>query len=304
MGPAVELRRLTRADEAELRALLRDDPWNHVYLLAVLHCYGIQGRRARFTGAFAGGRLVGVLGEAREVHCWYASLSAGDPAAATALGRELVVPHVEVLLGREDAVEAALAALPSGRVRRRSHMVLGISHDAMPSVPPAHPVRRATRADLAGLVDLYEGYEFDGYPTRRHVRRALEERIARGGIWVLEVDGRPVAARRADASSPEVVLLGGLTVDPRYRGRDFAEDLRRACIADLGRQGVPHCSLAHLENERVVTRREHRDFAPWLVVNLAVPPAPPWRDLLRRVRARLSPDDRPVRRRRPEFTRR
>ena len=302
MGPAVELRRLTRADETELRALLRADPWNHVYLLGVLHCYGAQGPRACFTGAFAGGRLVGVLGEAREVHCWYASLSAGDPAAAAALARELVAPRVEVLLGREDAVEAALAALPPGRVGRRSHMMLGISHDGMTSEPPAHPVRRATAADLPGLVDLYEGYEFDGYPTRRHVRRALEERIARGGVWLLELDGRPVAARRADVSSPEVVLLGGLTVDPRFRGRDLAEDLRRACIADLGRQGTPHCSLAHVDNDRVATHREHRDFAPWLIANLAVPPAPPWRDFLRRVRARLSPDDRPVRRRRPEFT--
>ena len=302
MTPVVELRRLTPADEAELRALLCADPWNHVYLLGVLHCFGVRGGRARFTGAFAGGRLAGVLGEAREVHCWYASLSAGDPAAAAALGRELVAPHVEVLLGREDVVEAALSVLPTGRVRRRSHMVLGISHDAMPSAPSTHPVRRATRADLPGLVDLYEGYEFDGYPTRRHVRRALEERIARGGVWVLEVDGRPVAARRIDASSPEVVLLGGLTVDPRYRGRDLAEDVRRACIADLGRQGVAHCSLAHVDNERVATRREHRDFAPWLVANLGMPPAPPWKDFLRRVRARLSPEDRPVRRRRAEFT--
>ena len=132
----------------------------------------------------------------------------------------------------------------------------------------------------------------------RHARASSNRYAAADCTYGL----RRRAARRIDASSPEDVLLGGLTVDPRYRGRDLAEDVRRACIADLGRQGVAHCSLAHVDNERVAMRREHRDFAPWLVANLGMPPAPPWKDFLRRVRARLSPEDRPVRRRRPEFT--
>ena len=297
----MELRRLTAADAAALRALLRADQWNHVYLLGVLDWFGVDGRRARFTGAFVDGRLVGVLGEGREVHCWYASLSAADPAVAAALGRELVEPRVEVLLGREDVVAAALAVLPRSRVHRTSRMMLGISHDAMPSAPPAHPVRRAGPEDIPGLVDLYERSEFDGYPTRRYVRRALEERIQRSAVWVLELDGRPVAARRIDASSPEAVLLGGLTVDPGYRGRDLAHDVRLACVADLGRQGVRHCSLRHVDNARAV-RGEHRDFAPWIIANLAGPAPPPWRDLVRRVRARLSPWDRPCRRRPADFT--
>jgi hypothetical protein len=297
---AVEIRRLTAADDAALRALLRADPWNNVYLLGVLDWFGVEGPRARFTGAFVDGRLVGVLGEGREVHCWYASLSVADGTTAAALGRELVEPRVAVLLGREDVVAAALTALPPGRVDRASRMVLGVSHDAMPSGAPAHPVRRARTEDLPGLVGLYEGYEFDGYPTRRHLWRALEERIRRSAVWVLELDGRPVAARRVDASSPDVVLLGGLTVDPRYRGRDLASDLRLACVADLGRLGLPHCSLRHVANARVV-RREHRDHAPWTIANLALPPPPPWRDRARRVLARLSPWDRPCRRRRAAF---
>jgi len=242
-----------------------------------------------------------VLGEGREVHCWYASLSVVDPAVAAALARELTAPRVQVLLGREDVVAAALAAMPPSRLGRTSRMVLGISHDAMPSASPSHPVRRATSADIPGLVDLYERYEFDGYPTRRHVRRALEERIRRSTVWVLELDGRPVAARRMDASSPEVVLLGGLTVDPGYRGRDLGRDMRLACVADLGGRGLPHCSLRHVGNARAA-RREHRDHAPWMIANLAVPPPPPWRDLLRRVRARLSAWDRPCRRRRADVT--
>jgi len=162
-------------------------------------------------------------------------------------------------------------------------------------------VRRATLADVPGLVDLYERYEFDGYPTRRHVRRALEERIRQSAVWVLELDGRPVAARRIDASSADVVLLGGLTVDPAYRGRDLGWDVRLACLADLGSRGLRHCALRHVANARAV-RREHRDHAPWMVANLAMPPPAPWRDLLRRVRARLSPWDRPCRRRRADFT--
>src|SRR5262249_39173588 len=114
---SVVLRRLTRADEAALRALLRAGVWKKAYLFGMLHCLGL-GPRSRFTGAFVGGQLVGVLGEGRETHCWYASLSVGDAAVAAALARELVVPRVEVLLGREDVVTAAVAALPETRVRR------------------------------------------------------------------------------------------------------------------------------------------------------------------------------------------
>jgi hypothetical protein len=298
-GPVV-LRRLTRADEAALCALLGTDVWNNSYLFGILHWFGLDGPRSRFTGAFVGGRLVGVLGEGRETHCWYASLSAGDPAVAAALAGELVVPRVEVLLGREDVVSTAVAALPETRVRRTARLILSISDDAMSSGRPAHPVRRATRADLPALVDLYEGYELDGYPTRRHVWRALEERIRRGAIWVLELDGRPVAARRVEASSPEVMVLGGLTVDPAYRGRDLSQAVRRASVADLARLGRRHCALRHVDNARV-KRSELRDHAPWSVANLAGVALPRWRDLLGRMRARVSSWDRPCRRRKADF---
>jgi N-acetylglutamate synthase-like GNAT family acetyltransferase len=297
----LDVRPLTAAEGEALRAYLREDIWTHAYLLGILSWYGNAGPRARFTGAFEAGRLVGVLAEAREVHCWYASLGANDTAVAAALGRRLAVPKVEVLTGRADLVEAAIAALPAARVRRTTAMVIGVSHDDMPSEAPAHPVRRATAGDLPALVDLYEPYEFDGYPTRRHVWRALAERLRRSTVYVLELDGRPVAARRIEASSPEVALLGGLTVDPRYRGRRLARDMRLACVADLRRQGVPHCGLHHVDNPHL-GGNEHREHAPWTVANLAVPPPPPWRDFLRRVRARLSPWDRPCRRRRPDFT--
>jgi hypothetical protein len=266
----------------------------------MFHWHGLDGPRSRFTGAFVGGRLIGVLGEARETHCWYASLSVGDAAVAAALAGELVAPRVEVLLGREDVVTAAVAALPETRVRRTARMILGISHDGMPSGRPAHPVRRATGSDLPRLVDLYEGYELDGYPTRRHVWRALKERIRRGAIWVLELDGRPVAARRVEASSPEVWMLGGLTVDPAYRGRNLAQAVRLASVADLARLGRRHCALRHVENARV-TRSELRDHSLWSIANLACAPPPRWRELLLRVRARLSPWDRLCRRRKVDF---
>ena len=263
-GTVVELRRLTPADEGELRALLREDVWNHVYLLGMLHWHGTDGPRVRFTGAFASGRLVGVLGEAREVHCWYASLSAGDPAVASALGGELIEPRVEVVLGRADVVSAALAALPTARVLRTSQLMLGISHDAMPRGSPRHPVRRATLADVPGLVDLYEG-----------TSSTATRRVATCGARSKSTSG---AAPYGCSSSTG-------TRSPR----------------DASTPGLRHCGAAHVGNTRVA-HLEHRDHAPWLVANLALPPAPLWRELVRRVRGRLSPWDRPCRRRRPAFT--
>jgi len=297
---SVVLRRLTPADEAALRELLGTDVWNHCYLFGIPSWFGIDGPRSRFTGAFAGGRLVGVLGEGRETHCWYASLSVADAAVTAALAGALLASRTEVLLGREDVVSAAGAALPEARVRRTSRLILGVSHDATPSDPPAHPVRRATHADLPALVDLYEGYELDGYPTRRHVWRALEERMRHGAVWVLDLDGRPVAARRVEASSPEVMVLGGLTVDPAYRGRNLARAVRLASVADLAQLGRRYCALRHVDNVRV-KRSELRDHAPWSIANLVGAPAPRWRGLLRRVRARLSSWDRPCRRRKADF---
>lgn len=295
----MDVRPLTAADEPALRAFLREDPWNRVYLLGILHWYGIAGPRARFTGAFANGRLAAVLAEGREVHCWYASPAAAEPAAAAALGPVLAASRVAVVLGPAPLVEALTGRLPDERRRRTASMVLAVSHEGMREGRPAHAVRRATPADLPALVDLYEGYEFDGYPTRRHVRRALEERLARSAIWVIELEGRLVAGRRVDAASPEVTLLGGLTVHPDYRGRQLGRDVRVASNADLTGRGVRHCILRHVGNP-YLEHHEHREHAAWLAANLAVPPAP-WEDLARRVRARLSREDRPCRRRTAEF---
>jgi hypothetical protein len=292
----LELRSLVRADLEALRAYLREDVWSHVYVLGLLSWYGIGNPRTRFTGAFRGGRLAGVLAEGREVHCWYASLGAADAEVAAALGRGLIEPRVEVLAGRADLVEAAIAGLPAPRRRRTTAMILCTSHGDGPPGAPSDLVQTATAADLPGLVDLYEGYEFDGYPTRRHLWRALAERLRRSAIYRVVLDGRPVAARRIDASSPEVVLFGGFTVDPAYRGRGLALDIRLACLADMRRRGVPHCVLHHVGNPDV-RDEEHRAHAPWTFAYLAVPPPPPWRDFLRRLRGRLSDWDRPCRRR-------
>jgi GNAT superfamily N-acetyltransferase len=207
---------------------------------------------------------------------------------------------VEVLLGPEPLVEAVLRDLPPARARRTTRMVLAVSSDGMPMPAPGTPVRRATPSDLLGLVDLYEGYEFDGYPTRRHLHRALEERIREAAVYVIELDGRPVAARRIDASSPEVALLGGLTVHPDYRGRGLGRDVRLGSSRDLLARGVPHCTLRDRANP-YMPDYELRDHAPWTVANLTSPPPAAWADMVNRVRARISPWDRPCRRRRAGF---
>ena len=296
----VALRRLTAADEAALRSFLRDDVWNGVYLLGILHAQGVAGPRSRFTGAFLGDRLVGVLAEAREVHCWYASIAGRDAAVARAFAAFLAAPRVEVLLGPEALVEAVLRDLPPTRVRRTTRMILSVSWDGMPMPAHATPVRRATPSDLLALVDLYEGYEFDGYPTRRHLHRALEERIEDAAVYVIDVDGCPVAARRIDAWSPEVALFGGLTVHPDYRGRGLGRDVRLGSGADLVARGVPHCTLRDRANPYMIDY-ELRDHAPWMVANLAMPAPAAWVDVVQRMRARISPWDRPCRRRRPGF---
>ena len=226
----MDVRPLTAADEPALRDFLREDPWNRVYLLGILHWYGIAGSRARFTGAFANGRLAAVLAEGREVHCWYASPAAVEPAAAAALGSVLAASRVAVVLGPAPLVEALTGPLPAERRRRTASMVLAVSHEGMREGRPAHAVRRATPADLPALVDLYEGYEFDGYPTRRHVRRALEEQIA-GDDLVLAMPvryglgyGLPGAAR--PMPNPDTVFWGG------YGGSLVIADMNaRACIA-------------------------------------------------------------------------
>ena len=298
--PEVALRPLTAADEGELRSFLRDDVWSRVYLLGILHAYGIAGPRSHFTGAFVRDRLVGVFGEAREVHCWYASVAARDPVIARAFAGTLRAPCVEVLLGPESLVDAVLRDLPAARVRRTTPMILSVSWDGMPMAHPTRPVRRATPSDLLGLVDLYEGYEFDGYPTRRHLHRALEERIREAAVYLIELDGRPVAARRIDASCPEVALFGGLTVHPDYRGRGLGRDVRLGSGGDLLARGVPQCSLRDRANPYMVDY-ELREHAPWMVANFASPTPAAWIEIVHRVRARISPWDRPCRRRRPGF---
>lgn len=292
----MNVRVLDENDRAALRAFLLEDPWNNVYLLSILDWYGIATRRARFWGAFADGALIGALAEGREVHCWFAAIAVAPAAVAARLGRELAPDRAAVLLGREDLLRAAFAELPPRRLGRTARMIFSVSYEGIQIPRPAHPVREATEADLRGLVNLYEGYEMDGYPTRRHLFRALAERIRWAKIYIIERNGQPVAAQRLDACAAEVCMGGGLTTHPAYRGQGFGLALRCTHMRDMEVRGIKHCGIRDPRNP-FHRASFQRPAGWWLIANLELPPPARWRTLVQRVRAYMSPWDRPCERR-------
>jgi RimJ/RimL family protein N-acetyltransferase len=141
------------------------------------------------------------------------------------------------------------------------------------TVPGTVTIRRATVADLDFLVDLVTHDEVAPFlaASRASSRDELRAEIERGepdpleaGLFVIEVDGEAagtLAFERVNRRS-RIAALGGLALDPRFRGRGVADAASRLIQHHLlGELGFHRLQLeVYAFNERALRQAERSGF--------------------------------------------
>jgi predicted GNAT family acetyltransferase len=268
----LEFRILQPADQEILEAFLLPRIASSMFLLGNSRRAGLVDRgeplQATYAGAFRDGALVGVA-----AHCWNgnAILQAATHTAALcqhavhASGRALVG-----LLGPDAQVAAVWAALSVQPAQLRLDSVetlfwLQLASLRVPATlaSGAVRVRDARAGDFELLAAWRAAYEVEALnepdtpELRQNVRLDLERSIGKPGLWIAEHDGTPVAMTAFNATTPEVVQIGGVFTPEPLRGRGYA----RAAVAHSllqARAGGVQSSLLFTGNDNLPAQRAYR----------------------------------------------
>lgn len=139
--------------------------------------------------------------------------------------------------------EAALCLSPRAAVRYRLMRRDARSPCEAQPVSPNFCIRRATAADLEGLLPLQEAYEREEVLTPIHVfnpsacRASLARCLERQVVYVAEDRGVIVGKAATNARGFASDQVGGVYTLPARRGRGVARALISAMLADSDRAG-------------------------------------------------------------------
>lgn len=252
--------RILRPDEqAQLEAFLVPRVASSMFLLSNSRKAGLIDAPARHHGsyaaAFENGALVGVA-----AHYWNGIVCLqAAPAYAPALAELAVHSSQRALsgvVGPSAQVAAVLAArgLAAEKLRSDSEEDLFQLRLADLRVPAplaeGHVSARAAQTeDLDLLVDVSVAFDVETLnardtPELRAERRQGEQSgIAEGSIFLLEHEGRCVAASGFNASIPEAVQVGGVYTFPELRGRGFGRCVVAHSLLAVRARGVPTAIL-------------------------------------------------------------
>jgi hypothetical protein len=224
------IRALGPEDAAEALAMLRARPLHNVYLEYLVRL-GALGALPGFHGAFANGRLAGMILVAST---GATVLEAREPAAfpdLAAAARDSVVAPRHIV-GPEEITQPFWEAYARPGLaplwNRREPVYVVERADQRPHGASAVGLAQANAADVAAVVEnsarqYLEDLKVDRRaqdPAGFHVRHAAEVRDGRW--WVLRERGRVVFQVHVGPENEHVVQLGGVFTAPDLRGRGLA----------------------------------------------------------------------------------
>lgn len=245
------VRPLTDDDRDAVRTLLRPTEERSTFLIGNAMEAGITdrggARNGPWFGAFEGERLVGVAAYAKGPESLLVAPGGHARALLAAMAAAGVRPAM--VLGTQDRIDEALAALPSTwRVATRKRETLMVLRwDRRVTAPPpgrAAVIELATHAhapDAARLLDHLS--VTSGLPRTGAQNLARAERMAEQGTGVVAtLDGRAVSMSSRAASTGRLVHVGATATDPAFQRLGLAgacvdrvlDDARAAGLARDG----------------------------------------------------------------------
>lgn len=248
-----DIRILQPGDEAALEAFLLPRVDSSMFLLGNMRAAGLrdtgQPLEGTYAAAFEAQAIVAVAA------CyWNGNLVLQAPAhlpdviraAASAAGRP-----VRGLIGPSDQVAAAwdVVGIHPPRVQwdeEEKLYTLSLDELVVPAALSDGRVhaRRIEPRDL-DLVTAWRvamrvesNNEADTPRLRENTRASVERSMARGEIWLLEVEGRPVSTTAFNATLGDVVQVGGVWTPPALRSRGYARAVVAASLLDARSDGA------------------------------------------------------------------
>jgi hypothetical protein len=109
-------------------------------------------------------------------------------------------------------------------------------------------MRRGTAQERALLIDWMDAFSVETFgPQRDAMSEEYVERVLRAddgrGIWIWEVDGRPVSTASVNRLTPHGAVVSGVYTPPEYRRNGYAGVLTAAVSEHMLASGRRWCSL-------------------------------------------------------------
>jgi RimJ/RimL family protein N-acetyltransferase len=253
----LSFRILEPGDEAALKTFLAPRLDSSLFLYGNLLAAGLEDTGERHSGTYAavfeGPRITAVAG-----HFWNQTMVIQAPIQIPALLRlaqEASGRPLRRLVGPDEQVVKAIECLrltPAELQMDEAEWLYSLTRaDLMAPnmLVSGRAAGRRIRAEDADLVAEWRlGYyremhlEQDSTELREVARRGVEDEIASGRTWILEVEGKPVASTSFNALVRDegvagTVQIGGVYTPPELRSRGYARAAVAASLLDARSEG-------------------------------------------------------------------
>lgn len=259
------IRRLGEDDRECVVALLSAAPQHNLYMLGNVEANGFDQDFCEFFGDVVDGRVRGVVNRYMEGWAVY-----GLPDADWGGLAQVVDSHEVVATRLQDNPGGVATFLPyltryvGNLVEEEALMELPLDGLKLPDVPDGFVVRRATMADLPGLVALYADA---GYMTRTPA--AVERPLRDRRVWVVLKDDVVVASALTNAETSHAAMIGGVFTMVDWRGVGLSQAVCGCLCAELiavGRQ--PYLYWKNPAAGHVYRKLGFRQIGVWRAVKL------------------------------------
>lgn len=265
---------LDEGDRPALETFLQPRMASSLFLVSNLRAAGMVDQGLRYQGTYAaavteGDEIVGVA-----AHYWNGNVVLqAPPALVPALMQAAVIasPHkLKGAIGPGAQVEAAKQALALRKAQIQLDSTeklyrLALEQMQVPEALATGRVRgrRMEARDLdlvtewraAFFVETLE--EEDNEDLRRRSRATVSNSLREGRTWVLEDErGRPVAMTGFNATTAEVVQVGGVWTPPAQRSQGYGRAAVAASLLDARERGVAEAIL-FTDNANVPAQRAY-----------------------------------------------
>lgn len=250
-------------DREWLLAYLQKNPVYHTFLLADMEQYG-------FDQPFQQIYVQEEEGECQGVYLRYYRnlILAGEPDCIDGkAAAQLVNEEIGTVMGRGELVKQVSDCLDGKWKRVESRLYV----QPEPVQVPKKQIGDLRIADLDDVDTIYQFLmSFPEFAAPYGEKAMIINRIAnKEGIHVLiEENGKIIAHGNSAAAAEKTCMIGGICVDPAYRGKGYAQKILSALGAYIHQQGKIPCIFAPADpGYSIFEKTGFEIYGTWAVTN-------------------------------------
>jgi len=179
---------------------------------------------------------------------------------------------VHSIMGVGRCVARAEALLPVAPTTRIEYFLMSLQRSGRRAVlPPMDPrvrVRKAGPADAESLFPIQKDYELEevvidpNHFSDAQCLRLLQHTLKEEVVYVVEMDGRPVAKAATNARGYGIDQIGGVYTVPSLRGKGLARLAVAALLAEIFEEKQAACLFVKKRNRPAIALYDRLGFEP------------------------------------------